>query len=330
MSEEYLSDDGINGHVYKTTNLITGQIYIGAKSKSLYDTPPFYLGVGKLIKEAVKEYGFENFKKEILSENITDLDELNDLEEAHISIEKSGVEYGNYNIQKNGGPIVIGAGNNKESAKIVGKKLRGRVRTDEHKQNISLSLLKSKKFQDWIRSDKHRERMSKVHKGKKKSLTQCHKLSYTNGHCVALIPPKDHWIKEIIFDNSVHGVCVWLGLSYDMMIMNYNKEIRPYHISITPAENQILSIGWLLYDSTKSIEIDKCQTYTLHKFISPSGEVFETYKLSKFCIERNWDIRKIRELEGMIITDLNLGNRIKNRTYIGWKYESIFIDESEV
>lgn len=58
--------------IYKTTNLINGKIYIGKDSINRND----YLGSGVLIKRAIKVYGKNNFKKEILQE-CKDLNELN-------------------------------------------------------------------------------------------------------------------------------------------------------------------------------------------------------------------------------------------------------------
>lgn len=48
--------------VYKTTNLITGKFYIGKDCKNRKS----YLGSGKILKNAIRKYGKENFKKEIL------------------------------------------------------------------------------------------------------------------------------------------------------------------------------------------------------------------------------------------------------------------------
>lgn len=48
--------------IYKTTNLVTGEIYIGHTSRD----NPNYLGSGPALKESVRVYGRENFSREIL------------------------------------------------------------------------------------------------------------------------------------------------------------------------------------------------------------------------------------------------------------------------
>jgi hypothetical protein len=50
--------------VYKTTNLVNGNIYIGVHET--YNINDRYLGSGKIIKQAIKKYGKHNFTKEIL------------------------------------------------------------------------------------------------------------------------------------------------------------------------------------------------------------------------------------------------------------------------
>jgi hypothetical protein len=52
------------GIIYKTTNLINGKWYIGKDE----DNDPKYFGSGIYLNRAIKKYGKENFKKEIITE----------------------------------------------------------------------------------------------------------------------------------------------------------------------------------------------------------------------------------------------------------------------
>ena len=61
--------------IYKTTNLVNGKIYVGQDSNNDSN----YLGGGKLLKLAIKKYGRNNFKKEILEE-CESIDELSERE----------------------------------------------------------------------------------------------------------------------------------------------------------------------------------------------------------------------------------------------------------
>jgi group I intron endonuclease len=54
-------------YIYKTTNKINGKVYIGQTKKSK-EKSSNYIGSGKLLKEAINEFGKENFIKEIIEE----------------------------------------------------------------------------------------------------------------------------------------------------------------------------------------------------------------------------------------------------------------------
>jgi len=51
--------------VYKTTNQITGKIYIGQHEQKTIEFDG-YLGTGLYIKRAIKKYGKENFVRETI------------------------------------------------------------------------------------------------------------------------------------------------------------------------------------------------------------------------------------------------------------------------
>ena len=91
-------------YIYKITNLINGKTYIGQhKYTKLNDN---YMGSGILIKQAIKKYGKENFKKEILEKDIPTVELANDFEQMYILFERAKGK-AEYNIA--GGGFGFGA-----------------------------------------------------------------------------------------------------------------------------------------------------------------------------------------------------------------------------
>ena len=85
--------------IYKTTNIVNGKIYIGKHiTRDLNDN---YLGSGTVLKAALKKYGLENFKKEILF--ILDSEEDMNLKEREIVNFDFCLREDNYNINLGGG-----------------------------------------------------------------------------------------------------------------------------------------------------------------------------------------------------------------------------------
>jgi hypothetical protein len=86
--------------VYKTTNIINGTIYIGVhKTNDINDT---YIGSGKLLKMAIKKYGRDSFKKEIL--HIFDNSQDAYLKESELVSELFILDKNNYNLAVGGVP----------------------------------------------------------------------------------------------------------------------------------------------------------------------------------------------------------------------------------
>jgi hypothetical protein len=115
--------------VYETTNLINGMKYRGIhKTKNINDK---YLGSGTTFINAIKKYGKENFKREIL-EFCNSYDEL--LEREKIYVNEDWVKNrNNYNI-KTGGQS---SGILSEDSKLkISKTLKEKYKNGEITSNI--------------------------------------------------------------------------------------------------------------------------------------------------------------------------------------------------
>ena len=140
--------------VYKITNLINNKIYIGVHSTDILDDG--YLGKGSLIVKAVKKYGKENFKRDILKFFNTREEAF---EEERKLVDKDFILLeSNYNLKTGGeGGAMYGKRNpmygktysktDKEKAEIS-LRFKNKEKTENHKHKLSLSQLGSQK--NWV------------------------------------------------------------------------------------------------------------------------------------------------------------------------------------
>ena len=181
--------------IYKTTNLINGKSYVGQQSTDIKT----YLGSGKILEFAIKKYGVENFKKEIIEECLT-REELNKREIYWIkklnpvyNIHEGG--YGGYNkfavgankkkkgktweeiyspegletmrsIERSGkNNSFYGKTHTEENKKLNAEQARkmhtGSKRSEASKLRSSIALKNSKKHKEVMRSKEVREKISK-------------------------------------------------------------------------------------------------------------------------------------------------------------------------
>lgn len=167
-------------YIYKITNTINNKIYIGKSTDSRNHKKISYYGSGLLIGRAIEKYGISNFTKEIIDECLNN-DELCEREMYWILHYNSTDKSVGYNITSggDGGDTM----SNHPDANIIREKisntLKGRVFTQEHKENIK----KNHPF----KKEEHRIKHSESLKGKPKSeqhksnLSKSVKKLYENG-----------------------------------------------------------------------------------------------------------------------------------------------------
>lgn len=147
------------GYIYKTTNLVNGNIYIGQtirQNKQL----EYYLGSGIKIKQAIKKYGRKNFVKEIIAE-CNNQNELDFLEKKYILDLKP-----KYNIE-NGSRGGV-----------------GRL-TEETKEKHRLASIGNKSNLGKKFSKEHREKIAAGRTGKK--VSDCVKKSISEKNSIKIL-----------------------------------------------------------------------------------------------------------------------------------------------
>lgn len=112
--------------IYKYTNLINNKIYIGQTKQTLEERAQKdgknYKG-SKYFYNAIQKYGWENFKSEILKDNLT-LEQANCFEEYYINLFNSTNPDVGYNIRLGGNNTPL----NEESKKIISVKAKERYK----------------------------------------------------------------------------------------------------------------------------------------------------------------------------------------------------------
>ena len=199
------------GYIYKTTNLINGKIYVG-KHKSSYFTED-YKGSGKIIKLAIKKYGLDNFKLELV-EWCEDEISLANREIYWISYYRRLLGIENcYNIDKGG----IGG-------EFGGFSWKGRSQSLTHKTRKGESLRLSGKmrgpnhpFYGKPRSEEHRLHLSQANKGNPRlhSFKGVKNSDETRAKkSIAMMGNKNALGKKRSFDTVFHSKCYICGKEF--------------------------------------------------------------------------------------------------------------------
>lgn len=133
-------------YVYKVTNLVNGNIYVGMRSSILEpEEDVAYMGSGKAIESAIKKYGVENFYKEVTASFKT-RQEAFELEE--LIVDSEFVKRRDTYNQKVGG---LGVGSGEDHPRF------GATITEDHKKKL---VEGAKNFADSL-TEEDRQRLAK-------------------------------------------------------------------------------------------------------------------------------------------------------------------------
>jgi group I intron endonuclease len=149
--------ENIFNFVYVTTNLINGKCYVGDHTTNMLNDG--YLGSGRpYFKSALKKYGKENFKREILEFFPTKQEAFN-AQEKYI-IQFNTISPNGYNISPVGGCSCGIKCHSDESKQKISKGNKGQKRTTETKLKLSI------KGKERIVSEETKKKISDANKGK--------------------------------------------------------------------------------------------------------------------------------------------------------------------
>lgn len=236
-------------YVYMTTNLINNMKYIGMHYGELDDN---YLGSGNLIKLAIKKYGKENFKKEILQ--IADSEEENAINERRIIKEYNAVaDRQFYNIHEGGfgGDTWTGLSDEEKLEKriLLSQKFSGinNPRYGVHLSEETKQKIRNNRDTSYMQTEKYKKAMSQAVSGDKNGMYGKHhteasknkmslnkkgkKLGSDNGNAKTIAAYKDanHTILVQIF-NCIQDALKFVGTKPTDYsgISKRMKENKPY------------------------------------------------------------------------------------------------------
>lgn len=187
---EEIQNNNFYGFIYITTNLINGKKYIGQK-KGYSDT---YLGSGKVLKLAIKKYGRENFKREILDYAYSK-DELNLKEDYYIHKYNAHHSDEFYNISSSYTPNVWEDKTEEEKQELIETireaHSKGTYQTEEFRQKMSQ-----------VTSGKNNGMYGKKHTEQSKEKMSENSKGLTSGESNGMFGKKG--------DNAINGVYVYM------------------------------------------------------------------------------------------------------------------------
>lgn len=157
-------------YIYKVTNKSNGKSYVGQHKVNPEEKFMRYLGKGLAIREAIRQYGRDNFTKEIL-------EEMEDTEERELVNERERYWIAKLNTMDPNGYNLYPGGKNgctkETAAKIIAKRrANGTLNPSEETKQKMSEAAKGRRF-----SEEHKKHLSEHH-----HLKTEHTILFEDGH----------------------------------------------------------------------------------------------------------------------------------------------------
>jgi group I intron endonuclease len=273
--------------IYKSTNKITGKIYIGQTTKSLEKRIKGHIKESKIDKSrpfllSIKKYGIDNFTFEVI-DTTNNLDELNNKEIYWIDF---------YNSVSPNGYNVTGGGQ--------GKKM---VSTNELGKRISKGLQNSKKWQTLLNNEeflkKRQTNFIGWYKGKKFTTEHKEKIWEKNKERI-LIFNKNTSKKWIIVDKDNNIVRITGKEEYFKKLGMDTGDISRMSKILSQGKNRKRYNGYYCFidngesNNTISTIVSKLddfynKEYKIYNRVTQVTKLLKKDEVYSFCISENYD-----------------------------------------
>ena len=273
--------------IYKSTNKITGKIYIGQTTHTLDKRIKGHIKESKIESNrpfmlSINKYGEDNFTFETI-DSANNLDELNDKEVYWINFYNS-VSPNGYNVT--GGGQGKKMKTTKELSRIISEGLKNSEKWQETKNNEEYKIKMEKSFIGWIKGKKFsQEHKEKIWEKNKERILEFNKNTSKkwivideNNNITRIIGKEDY------FNNLGMDTGVVSRMSQSLNQGNNRKRYNGYYCFIDNNESNetILSIISKLDDFY-------IKEYKIYNRITQETKILKKDEVYSFCMVENYD-----------------------------------------
>ena len=273
--------------IYKSTNKITGKIYIGQTTHTLDKRIKGHIKESKIESNrpfmlSINKYGEDNFTFETI-DSANNLDELNDKEVYWINFYNS-VSPNGYNVT--GGGQGKKMKTTKELSRIISEGLKNSEKWQETKNNEEYKIKMEKSFIGWFKGKKFsQEHKEKIWEKNKERILEFNKNTSKkwivideNNNITRIIGKEDY------FNNLGMDTGVVSRMSQSLNQGNNRKRYNGYYCFIDNNESNetILSIISKLDDFY-------IKEYKIYNRITQETKILKKDEVYSFCMVENYD-----------------------------------------